>query len=139
MSAFAFTVVKYLGALYLIYLGGQAIRGRRAAGESPAPAPASLARIFRDGCVVALLNPKTAVFFAAFLPQFMSADSPPIVQSLTLGSVFVALAAVTDTAYATAAGALAPVLIRARGVRAFGRYLTGSAFIGLGVYTVARD
>ena len=89
--------------------------------------------------MVALLNPKTAVFFAAFLPQFMSADSPPIVQSLTLGSVFVAIAAVTDTAYATAAGAFAPVLIRARSVRAFGRYLTGSAFVALGVYTVARD
>ena len=139
VSALAFTVVKYLGALYLVYLGAQTIRGRRAEGESPAPAPASLARIFRDGFVVALLNPKTAVFFAAFLPQFMSPDSPPIVQSLTLGSVFVAIAAVTDTAYAIAAGALAPVLIRARGVRAVGRALTGGAFIGLGVYTVARD
>jgi len=61
------------------------------------------------------------------------------VQSLTLGSVFVAIAAVTDTAYATAAGALASVLIRARGVRAFERYLTGGACIGPGVYTVARD
>jgi len=61
------------------------------------------------------------------------------VQSLTLGSVFVAIAAVTDTAYATAAGALAPVLIRARGVRAFERYLTGGACIGPGVYNVARD
>src|SRR5262249_48643531 len=139
MSALAFTVVKYLGALYLVYLGAQAIRRPRAEDELSVPAPASLTRIFRDGFVVALLNPKTAVFFAAFLPQFMSADSPPIVQSLTLGSVFVAIAAVTDTAFATAAGALAPVLIRARGVRAFGRYLTGGAFSGLGVYTVARD
>jgi len=139
MSALAFTVVKYLGALYLVYLGVQAIRGRRAEGEAPATTPASLARIFRDGFVVALLNPKTAVFFAAFLPQFMRPDSPPIVQSLTLGSVFVAIAAVTDTAYAIAAGVLAPVLLRARGVRAFGRYLTGGIFIGLGIYTVARD
>jgi len=139
VSALAFTVVKYLGALYLVYLGVQAIRRPRAEAESPAPPPASLTRIFRDGFVVALLNPKTAIFFAAFLPQFMSADSPPVVQSLTLGAVFVGIAAVTDTAYAVAAGALAPVLIRARGVRTFGRYLTGSAFISLGVYTVARD
>ncbi len=79
------------------------------------------------------------MFFAAFLPQFMHADSPPIVQSLTLGSVFVAIAALTDTAYAMAAGALAPVLTRARGARAVGRYLTGGSFIGLGLYTVARD
>ena len=104
-----------------------------------APAPASLARIFRDGFVVALLNPKTAVFFAAFLPQFMNAETPAIVQSVTLGSIFVAIAALTDTAYALAAGALAPMLVRARGVRAAGRYLTGGAFIGLAVYTVARD
>jgi len=64
----------------------------------------------------------------------MNADSAPIVQSLTLGSVFVAIAAATDTAYAMTAGALAPVLSRARGVRAVGRYLTGGFFIGLGVY-----
>jgi threonine/homoserine/homoserine lactone efflux protein len=139
VSALAFTVVKYLGAVYLLYLGVQAIRAPRTGDAAPAPAPASLARIFRDGFVVALLNPKTAVFFAAFLPQFMNAETPAIVQSVTLGSIFVAIAAFTDTAYALAAGALAPVLIRARGVRAAGRYLTGSAFIGLAVYTVARD
>ena len=134
VSALAFTVVKYLGAVYLVYLGLQAMRATRPEGEAPIPAPASLGRIFRDGFLVALLNPKTAVFFAAFLPQFMNADSAPIVQSLTLGSVFVAIAAATDTAYAMTAGALAPVLSRARGVRAVGRYLTGGFFIGLGVY-----
>ena len=69
----------------------------------------------------------------------MSAGSPAIVQSLTLGSVFVAIAAVTDTGYALAAGALAPVLTRARGIRAVGRYLAGGSFIGLGIYSVARD
>jgi threonine/homoserine/homoserine lactone efflux protein len=139
VSALAFTVVKYLGVVYLLHLGVQAIRVPRTGHAAPAPVPASLARIFRDGFVVALLNPKTAVFFAAFLPQFMSAETPALVQSLTLGSIFVAIAALTDTAYALAAGALAPALVRARGVRAAGRYLTGSAFIGLAVYTVARD
>jgi threonine/homoserine/homoserine lactone efflux protein len=139
VSALAFTVVKYLGAVYLLYLGVQAIRAPRTGEATPPPAPASLARIFRDGFVVALLNPKTAVFFAAFLPQFMNTETPAIVQSVTLGSIFVAIAALTDTAYALAAGALAPVLVRARGVRAAGRYLTGGALIGLAVYTVARD
>ena len=139
VSAMAFTAVKYLGALYLVYLGLLAMRAARPACALTIPPPASLRRIFRDGFIVALLNPKTAVFFAAFLPQFMPADSPAIVQSLTLGSTFVAIAAVTDTAYAMGAGALAPVLTRARGVRTFGRYLTGGSFIGLGVYTVARD
>jgi threonine/homoserine/homoserine lactone efflux protein len=139
VSALAFTVVKYLGAVYLLYLGVQAIRAPRTGEATTTPAPASLARIFRDGFVVALLNPKTAVFFAAFLPQFMNTETPAIVQSMTLGSIFVTIAALTDTAYALAAGALAPVLVRARGVRAAGRYLTGGAFIGLAVYTVARD
>ena len=139
VSAVAFIVVKYLGAVYLLYLGVQAIRAPRIGEATAAPAPASLGRIFRDGFVVALLNPKTAVFFAAFLPQFMNAQTPAIVQSVTLGSIFVAIAALTDTAYALAAGALAPALVRARGVRAAGRYLTGGAFIGLAVYTVARD
>jgi len=139
VSALAFTAVKYLGALYLVYLGLQAIRAARPTPAVATPAPASLPRIFRDGFIVALLNPKTAIFFAAFLPQFMNAESPAIVQSLTLGSVFVAIAAVTDTGYALAAGALAPVLTRAGGVRTFGRYLTGGGFIGLGLYTAARN
>jgi len=139
VSAVAFIVVKYLGAVYLLYLGVQAIRAPRIGEATAAPVPASLGRIFRDGFVVALLNPKTAVFFAAFLPQFMNAQTPAIVQSVTLGSIFVAIAALTDTAYALAAGALAPALVRARGVRAAGRYVTGGAFVGLAVYTVARD
>ena len=128
-----------LASVVGVALGNQAIRAPRIGEATAAPAPASLGRIFRDGFVVALLNPKTAVFFAAFLPQFMNAQTPAIVQSVTLGSIFVAIAALTDTAYALAAGALAPALVRARGVRAAGRYVTGGAFVGLAVYTVARD
>ena len=139
VSALAFTLVKYLGALYLLYLGIHAVRAPQLDRASAMPAPASLQRIFRDGFIVALLNPKTAIFFAAFLPQFMNTESPAIVQSLMLGSAFVTIAAATDTAYALAAGALAPLLTRARGVRAIGRYLTGGSFIGLGIYTVARN
>jgi len=135
ISALAFTVVKYAGAAYLVYLGFQALRAPQADPAAPAPAPAPLLRIFRDGFVVALLNPKTAIFFAAFLPQFMNPDATPIVQSIALGALFVAIAAVTDTCYAVAAGTVAPMLSRARGVRVLGRYLTGGAFIGLGVFT----
>jgi len=135
LSTLAFTIVKYAGAAYLIYLGIQALRAPLAQPSEVRPAPAPLSRIFRDGFVVALLNPKTAIFFAAFLPQFMSAGATPIVQSIALGSLFVAIAAVTDTCYALAAGAVAPLLARARGVRSLGRYLTGSAFISLGVFT----
>jgi threonine/homoserine/homoserine lactone efflux protein len=134
VSAVAFTAVKYAGALYIIYLGVQALRAPAAAETAAAPAPARMGRIFRDGFVVALLNPKTAVFFAAFLPQFMSANAS-MFQGVALGALFVVTAAVTDTGYALAAGAAAPLLSRARGARAVGRYVTGGAFIGLGLVT----
>lgn len=135
VSSLAFTFVKYAGALYLVYLGVQALRAvpEQAAATNLAPQP--LGRIFRDGFVVALLNPKTAIFFAAFLPQFMSPGAQPLAQSVALGALFVVLAAGTDTCYALAAGAVAPVLARARGVRVLGRFLTGAAFIGLGLFT----
>jgi threonine/homoserine/homoserine lactone efflux protein len=134
ISSLAFALVKYAGALYLVALGVQRLRARPQ-DTLPAFPVVGMGRIFRDGFVVALLNPKTAIFFAAFLPQFMSPTGSPMLQSMLLGSIFVAMAAVTDTVYAFAAGALAPVLARSRGAGAAGRYLTGGAFIGLGVFT----
>ncbi len=134
VSAAAFTVVTYAGALYLVYLG---VRMLRRQDEAPAAfsQDAPLGSIFRDGFIVALLNPKTTVFFAAFLPQFLSPGMPPMLQTMALGALFVAIAAVTDSAYALAAGAIASALARARGVRRFGRRLGGGMFIGLSVFT----
>ena len=152
-SATAFLAVKYAGAAYLVWLGVKALRGGRArvhgfatvpkeaaegAGSSRLTAMARPPRsrpIFLDGFFVALLNPKTAVFFAAFLPQFMSPQASHSLQSVVLGIIFVAIAAVTDTAYALAAGSLGPAIARATRVRAAGRYASGGAFIGLGLYT----
>lgn len=102
ISSVAFTVVKYAGAAYLVYLGFQALRAHGLEKEPEAPRPASLWPIFRDGFVVALLNPKTAIFFAAFLPQFMSHEAAPALQGIALGALFVAIAAVTDSIYALA-------------------------------------
>ena len=135
VSSLAFTAVKYAGAAYLVYLGIQALRAP--AGERPAEAPRAvpLRRIFRHGFVVALLNPKTAVFFAAFLPQFMDPARPAMTQGVALGAMFVAIAAVTDTAYALAASGVAPALARAGRWRRSGRYLVGGTYIGLGVLT----
>ena len=134
VSSLAYAVVKYAGALYLVYLGVQLLR-------SPAvePSPAiqtrtSPARLFREGILVALLNPKTTLFFAAFLPQFLSPDAPQMLQGMTLGTLFVAIAAITDSAYALAAGVVAPWL-RGSGARRIGRRLGGGVFIGLGVFT----
>ncbi|HEV2978267.1 MAG TPA: LysE family translocator [Casimicrobiaceae bacterium] len=136
VSSLAFTVVKYAGALYLVYLGVQALRASDPNGATRYAAPAQLRRVFRDGFVVALLNPKTTIFFAAFLPQFMSTETASLVQSIALGSMFVAIAAVTDSAYALSAARLGPVLGRAWRVRAMARYLSGGAFIGLALCTV---
>ena len=136
VSSMAFTVVKFAGAAYLCFLGVQALRSAPAATPPTAAARAtSLARVFADGFVVALLNPKTALFFAAFLPQFMRTDVLPLPQSMALGTLFVATAALTDTLYALAAGSVAPSLTRARAARSLGRYLSAGAFMGLGLYT----
>jgi threonine/homoserine/homoserine lactone efflux protein len=134
VSSLAFTVVKYAGAAYLVWLGIKALRSR---GEGDvAPVRASDWRLaFRDGFLVALLNPKTAIFFAAFLPQFMSPAGSAIGQSVWLGATFVLIAAVTDTAYVLFAGAVAPLFARSRRVGAAGRWFTASAFIGLGLFT----
>lgn len=134
ISSLAFSVVKYAGALYLVYLGVQMLRSAGAEKAVTPQAAVSIGRVFRDGLVVALLNPKTTVFFAAFLPQFLSSHTAPMLQSMALGSIFVAIAAVTDSVYALAAGAVAPAL-RGNGVRAIGRRLGGGVFIGLGVFT----
>jgi threonine/homoserine/homoserine lactone efflux protein len=136
VSSLAFTVVKYAGAAYLVYLGIRALRGRPLEGHgAAAPSPAALSTVFRDGFVVALLNPKTALFFAAFLPQFTSATQSPLSQSMALGGVFVLVASVTDVLYVLMASVMAPALRRAGRARAWGRFATAGAFIGLGVYT----
>jgi threonine/homoserine/homoserine lactone efflux protein len=139
VSSVAFTLVKYLGALYLVWLGVQALRAPprpQADGHGVATAGVQrLRRIFGDGFLVALLNPKTTMFFAAFLPQFVQSSGEPVLQTLALGVIFVAIAAVTDTAYALMAGSARGWLARGSGVARLGRYLTAAAFIGLGVLT----
>lgn len=134
VSSIAFTVVKYAGAYYLIYLGVQMLVSSPVKNSAAAPAVAPLSRVVRDGLVVALLNPKTTIFFAAFLPQFLTPDAAPMLQSMLLGALFVAIAAVTDSAYALAAGTVAPVL-RGQGMGRLGRRLGGGVFIALGVVT----
>ncbi|MGC3982955.1 MAG: LysE family translocator [Steroidobacteraceae bacterium] len=131
LSSTVFTLVKYAGALYLVYLGVQTLRSPVV--NNPVPAVTPLIRVFRDGFVVALLNPKTTLFFAAFLPQFLSSNTS-MQQSMLLGSLFVAIAAITDSAYALLAGTVAPVL-RSNGAFRLGKCLGGSVFIGLGIFT----
>ncbi len=138
ISSLAFWLVKYAGAAYLIYLGIKALR--RPAMQLPTTSPGSAARprlIFRDGFIVALFNPKTTLFFSAFLPQFIDPGSPTMSQTLFLGAAFVLIASVTDTTYALTASVIAPAITRVKTRWSVGRYLTASAFIGLGVFTAA--
>lgn len=136
VSSAAFTVVKLAGAAYLVWMGLKLWReSGRAAAQASAPALShrSTSQVFGDGFVVALLNPKTALFFAAFLPQFISAPEHAMVQSVTLGALFALLAACTDCGYVLLAALVAPRLRQAAGARRLGQRAAGSAFIGLGL------
>ena len=138
-SATAFTVVKFAGAAYLVFLGCQALRRPRVDGTAWALQHARIGRIFHDGFIVALLNPKTTLFFAAFLPQFIDTAAAPISRSVTLGGVFVLIAACTDSAYVWLAASLAPMLRRARGTPAAGRIAVAAVYFGLGVWTLFAE
>jgi threonine/homoserine/homoserine lactone efflux protein len=133
-SATAFAVMKFAGAGYLVFLGIKALRGKARPEVDRGSPRASSRRLFADGFLVALLNPKTALFFAALLPQFISADTSPLGQGLVLACVFVSIAVCTDTMYVLAAAALAPALAETSASRFVGRYITAATFIGLGVY-----
>jgi threonine/homoserine/homoserine lactone efflux protein len=135
-SSVAFEIVRYLGALYLFFLGWRALRTQKAQAALSAHSSGSNARIVRDGFVVALLNPKTALFFAAFLPQFVAPGSAHAFQPVILGALFVAIAASTDTLYALFASLAAPYFLRGGSAVSGARFAIGGAYLGLGLFTV---
>ena len=128
-SSLAFSVVKYAGAAYLVYLGVRKLLERDR--ETPVDRVREpLRRAFVRGAVVNILNPKTALFFLAFLPQFVAPDRGGVwSQALVLGFVFVGLGLVTDSLYALAAGTIGGLLRRRRNAV---RYCSGIVFIALG-------
>jgi threonine/homoserine/homoserine lactone efflux protein len=133
-SALAFDIVKYLGALYLVYLGVRKLVGWDQAARAGAIAPHSLRRLFAQGVVVNVLNPKTALFFLAFLPQFVDVSKGAVgVQILILGLIFVVLGVVSDGLYAVAAGTAGAWVRRDGRLLRAERYVSGSVFVGLGV------
>ena len=133
-SATAFSAVKYLGAAYLVYLGVRRILERApAVGDGPAR-ERRLRRAFLDGVVVNVLNPKTALFFLAFLPQFVDVSRGHVgTQILALGGIFVALGLVTDGGFALTAGTAARWLRGHPRFLASERWISGGMYIGLGV------
>jgi threonine/homoserine/homoserine lactone efflux protein len=137
VSSLAFSVVKYAGAAYLVYLGIKALR-RPATIAAPGEfAPPEKRRIARDGFLVALLNPKTALFFAAFLPQFIDRAGGAALQGALLGVVFVAVAACTDSAYVLAANLAGARLGKSQRFETVGRYAAAATYFGLGLFTAA--
>jgi len=135
-SAVAFTAVKIAGAVYLIGLGLWTLFSRRPEAEVVLGGERNLRRAFAQGIVVNVLNPKTALFFLAFLPQFVDPDaSHPAVQVAVLGVLFALLGLVTDSLWAIAAGTAGGVLKRSRRFVRTQRYVTGTVYVGLGVAT----
>jgi threonine/homoserine/homoserine lactone efflux protein len=131
-SATAFSVVKYAGAAYLIYLGIRRLRDVDGEGEAEgAGGPVPRKRLFWQGVIVNSLNPKTALFFLAFLPQFVDPGRGPVApQVLALGVLFLVLATLSDSTYALVAGSVRGWLGERR--RTLAR-VSGFSYLGLGV------
>ena len=135
-SAMAFNLIKYLGAAYLIYLGIQKLFFSSDPGTEDAIERESLWRIYWQGFAVNILNPKTALFFFAFLPQFVDPNRGSATsQTLLLGAIFVGLAIVTDSLYALLASSVAGKLRGNKNFQTGGRYFAGLIYIGLGITT----
>ena len=135
-SALAFSTVKYLGAAYLIYLGITTLLKKPDPQQKIVVERKPLWQIFRQGFVVNLLNPKTALFFLAFLPQFAdpTRGSVPI-QTFILGLIFVIIAFLSDSVYALLAGQLGGWLKQSQTFQQRQRYFSGLVYIALGVGT----
>lgn len=129
-SATAFTAVKLVGAAYLIAVGIRRIVTKDDTYTEPQPAP--LRKIWRQGVVVNIFNPKTALFFLAFLPQFVNRDHTIWTQVAFLGLLFAAIAFTSDVVYALLADALASRLRRGTRAAKVQRYVSGGIFMALG-------
>lgn len=138
-SATGFAIVKWAGVAYLVYLGVRALRSREPL-IVPEERPAvPYRRLFRDGLIVNVFNPKTALFFLAFLPQFVDPrQGATVVQLVTLGLVFLLMAGLSDLVVALAGGALASPLRRPDGLPGQ-RYLISGVYFALGGYAALAD
>ncbi len=135
-SAMAFSVVKYLGAAYLIYLGIQKLRREESLEPTQEAPRTKLSRVFGQGIIVNILNPKTALFFFAFLPQFVDASRGNVaLQILFLGTLFAGMGIMSDSLWALFAGTVAQRLTRTSRWNRTQRYVSGGMLISLGVAT----
>ncbi|MFE0014000.1 LysE family translocator [Mesorhizobium sp. NPDC059054] len=133
-SAVLFSVVKYLGAGYLIYLGIRAILAKAPTEFTVNTLPISAGKAFRQAILAEVLNPKTALFFLAFLPQFVRPENGPVpVQLLILGAIFVLLGLVSTLVFAFGAGALGNLLRRNPTILKWQGKVVGGIYCALGL------
>ena len=133
-SVVAFSVVKYLGAAYLIYLGVRKLLSQPASASNVDIKRQPLTKIFYEGVVVNVLNPKTAIFFLAFLPQFVDASGGNAAsQILILGLTFVVIGLLSDSLYALLAGTFGTYLKQSRRFLGVQHYVSGGIYVALGI------
>jgi threonine/homoserine/homoserine lactone efflux protein len=137
-SATAFTVVKLVGAAYLIVVGIRRILSGEGEDPEPRALRAPLRRVYRQGVIVNVLNPKTALFFLAFLPQFVDPGRGAVwPQVALLGVLFVSVAVLSDMTYALVSDAIAGRMRRTGTGAKVRRWLTGGVFVVLGITAAA--
>jgi threonine/homoserine/homoserine lactone efflux protein len=130
----ALDVLRYAGAAYLIYLG---VQRWREVDRPQTPDRASLPAMFAQGIVTQLINPKVAVFFVAFLPQFLDPSRPIAAQVAALGLVYIAIAVAVDTCYVLAASALSSAFMRSAVARRRSARIAAVTYAALGVAAAA--
>ncbi|RCV47358.1 LysE family translocator [Marinitenerispora sediminis] len=137
-SELAFNVVKYVGAGYLVYLGIRALRDGDQLSLTPSSAtpPRALPRVYRDGILVSIFNPKVALFFMAFLPQFVDpAQGSVVAQVVQLGGIMAVMGLAMDLVYALGGGAIGGWLARRPALASRQHYLVGGVYLSLGAAT----
>ncbi|MGD9702577.1 MAG: LysE family translocator [Acidimicrobiia bacterium] len=137
-SSVAFTAIKTVGGAYLVYVGIRTLVGARRSDVAVEVPAKPLRRLYVDGLVVNLLNPKVALFFLAFLPQFVARGHGPVwSQTLVLGLLYIALGMLSDCTYAFIGARAGGWLRRHANVRTRGKYVEGGVLIGLGITALA--
>ena len=132
-SVVAYSLIKYAGAAYLIYLGVKTLRSRDELNPLTILGATSARAAFTRGVVVNMLNPKLALFFLAFLPQFVTPDRGPIsIQLVVLGLLFIGVAIVIDSVYALTSGMIGSLLNRSERFRRLPNRVAGITYLALG-------
>ncbi|MPZ63753.1 MAG: LysE family translocator [Propionibacteriales bacterium] len=139
-SAVAFQIVKYAGAAYLVYLGIRSLLSKKELSLGDSGTRRQLRRVYRDGVLINVLNPKVALFFLAFLPQFIDpAEGSVATQVVVLGLLLAAIGLISDLVYACVSGALGGWLRRRPGLLRGQRYVAGCTYLALGAAALATD